>query len=105
MADNLFDFIATQIEERTELDKLEARGTLRIALKEAGLEPREVTGAQMAVMLEKTLSGELDARGVQGAESLCRALGMALEGFSGPAQVPAQESPEDVFRRLGGRGV
>ncbi len=43
MADSLFEFIAAQLEERTALDKLEARGTLRIALKEAGLDLRAVT--------------------------------------------------------------
>ena len=103
MADTLFEFIAAQLEERTELDKLEARGTLRIALKEAGLDARGVTQAQMTVMLAKTMPKELVARGVEGADELCRGLQNALKGFSVPAPDRQQESPEDVFRRLGGR--
>ena len=103
MADNLFEFVAAKVEERTDLDKLEARGTVRIALKEAGLDPRSVTVEQMAVMLEKTLPKELETRGVTGAAELCRGLVAALKGFSATAPRSSHESPEDVFRRLGGR--
>jgi hypothetical protein len=103
MADSLFEFVAVNVEERTDLDKLEARGTVRIALKEAGLDPRSVTVEQMAVMLEKTLPKELETRGVTGAAELCRGLVTALKGFSVPASRSGHESPEDVFRRLGGR--
>ncbi|HXH28721.1 MAG TPA: hypothetical protein VNL37_06725 [Candidatus Polarisedimenticolia bacterium] len=102
MADTLFEFIAGRIQEQTELDQLEARGTLRIALKEAGLDPRNVTSEQMAVMLEKTMPRELLARGVDNAEPLCRALVTSLKSFQGQA-AGRGESPEDVFRRLGGR--
>jgi hypothetical protein len=103
MADSLFEFIAAEVEKRTELDKLEARGTVRIALKEAGLDPRSVTVDQMAVMLEKTLPKELEARGVTGAAELCRGVVTALKGFRPTGSAPRHESPEDVFRRLGGR--
>ncbi len=103
MADTLFEFIAAQLEERTQLDKLEARGTLRIALKEAGLDPRAVTSEQMAVMLAKTMPKELVTRGVEAADELCRGLISVLKGFSVAAPDRQQESPEDVFRRPGGR--
>ena len=103
MAETLFEFIAAQIEERTELDKLEARGTLRIALKEAGLEVRGVTGEQVAVMLATTMPKELVARGVEGADELCRGLVSALKGFLVAAPNREQEPPEEVFRRPGGR--
>jgi hypothetical protein len=103
MADSLFEFVAEQVEERTDLDKLEARGTVRIALKEAGLDPRSVTVEQMAVMLEKTLPRELEARGVTGAAELCRGLVTTLKGFTSTEPRRSHESPEDVFRRLGGR--
>jgi len=102
MADSLFEFIAAKVEERTRLDTLEARGTLRIALKEAGLDARGVTREQMAVMLEKTMPRELVARGIDPAEDVCRGLIAALDGFDGARPDRASESPEDVFRRLGG---
>lgn len=102
MADSLFEFIAAKLQAQTDLDQLEARGTLRIALKEAGLDPRNVTPAQMSVMLEKTMPRELLARGVEGVESLCQGLIAGLKSFQGPSS-GGGESPEDVFRRLGGR--
>lgn len=103
MAETLFEFIAAQIEERTDLDKLEARGTLRIALKEAGLDARSVTPEQMAVMLMKTMPRELATRGVENIEQLCEGLITATKGFAATSPSSTPESPEDVFRRLGGR--
>lgn len=102
MAETLFEFIAAQLEERTDLDKLEARGTLRIALKEAGLDARSVTCEQMAVMLKKTMPRELVTRGVEDIEPLCEGLITAAKGFAASAPGNTPESPEDVFRRLGG---
>jgi hypothetical protein len=103
MADSLFELVAVEVEKRTDLDKLEARGTVRIALKEAGLDPRNVTVEQMAVMLERTLPKELETRGVSGAAEVCRGLVTALKGFTSTGPRRSHESPEDVFRRLGGR--
>lgn len=100
MADSLFEFIASRLQAQTDLDQLEARGTVRIALKEAGLDPRNVSVDQASVMLERTLPRELVARGVNDAEGLCRGLVAGLSGFAG--DTGAGESPEDVFRRLGG---
>ena len=102
MADSLFEFIAGKIQEQTDLDQLEARGTVRIALKEAGLDPRSVTVGQMSVMLDKTMPRELMARGVDNADGLCRGLIASLKSFDGDTG-GSGESPEDVFRRLGGR--
>ena len=103
MADSIFDFVAEKLEGCTALEKLEARGTVRIALKEAGLDARSVTRHQMAVMLQRTMPVELAARGVSQAEELCQTLVRSLDDFSPAGGEPEQESPEDVFRRLGGR--
>jgi hypothetical protein len=103
MADSIFDFVAEKLEECTALEKLQARGTLRIALKQAGLDARSVTRRQMAVMLERSMPVELAARGVSQAEELCRTLVRDLEDFSPAGDESGQDSPEDVFRRLGGR--
>ncbi len=43
----LFDLTAERLEHHVGLDRLAARGTLRIALKAAGLEPKNLTGAQL----------------------------------------------------------
>ncbi|MCG8590422.1 MAG: hypothetical protein MJE66_14125 [Proteobacteria bacterium] len=101
MADAIaFDFTCQQLEERTSLDRLEARGTVRLALKQAGLEVRTVTPDQMGVVLERVLPAELQARGVDGHESVCAEIGRGLTELSVEAD---GDSPEAVFERLGGR--
>ena len=65
MADSAtFEWVCNELEQRTSLDRLEARGTVRLSLKQAGLEPGTVTTEQMKVVLEKVLPSELDSRGV-----------------------------------------
>ena len=66
MADSspVFDKTCEEIEQRTSLERIEVRGTVRIGLKAAGLDAIGVYGAQMAVMLRKLLPKELEARGV-----------------------------------------
>jgi hypothetical protein len=103
MADTIFEFVAEQLEGKTELEKLEARGTVRIALKEAGLDARGVTKEQMAVMLQRTMPPELTSRGIDHASQVCQVLVSALKDFTPVTGEHQGESPEDVFRRLGGR--
>ena len=101
MAQDLFDFVAGEIEERTDLGRLEARGTVRIALKESGLDARGVTVDQMSVVLERVMPGELRSRGVDRPDALCNAMAAAVKSQRDGSARPS-ESPEDVFRRLGG---
>ncbi len=84
----LFDLTAERLEHHTDFDRLGARGTLRIALKAAGLEPKNLTGAQLQVVFEKVMPGELDSRGVSDVQDVCAA---ADAGAT---------SPDDIFRRL-----
>jgi hypothetical protein len=98
-----FDWICSELERRTDLDRLEARGTIRLALKGAGLEARSLIPEQMQVVLERLLPGELTTRGVEDAESLCAALLPDLQALASDAG-GGPEAPEDVFRRLGGGG-
>ncbi len=94
-----FDFVCTQLESRTSLDRLAARGTVRIALKQAGLEARAVTPDQMKVVVERILPGELGSRGVEAVEDLCTSI---VGGLSGLGPADAAETPDAVFQRLGG---
>lgn len=94
-----FEFACGQIETRTSLDRLAARGTIRIALKQAGLEARSVTPEQMAVVIQKILPGELASRGVDTVEEVCQRI---LTGLRGIAAGPVSETPDAVFKRLGG---
>ena len=99
MADSpAFESVCELLENCTNLDRLESRGTVRLALKNAGLDPHNVTAPQMTVVLEKVLPDELAARGIADTAFL-------RDGHSVLAtlEVGAQpNSPESVFARLGG---
>ena len=97
----LFDSVADALEEATSLDRLEARGTLRLALKTAGLDAAGVTAEQVAVVLRKLMPGELETRGIADAESICQSLASRVASLAG-GDVAAADSPESVFERLGG---
>ena len=95
----VFDFVCEKLEQGSPLDRLAVRGTVRIALKQAGLEARAVTPDQMAVVVEKILPGELQSRGVEGGEGLCASIKTGLAGVSAGVQA---DTPDSVFQRLGG---
>jgi hypothetical protein len=101
VAETLFEFVSEKLEEATSLDKLEARGTVRLGLKAAGLDPRSTTMQQMKVMLQKVLPGELSTRGVTQPQVVCEELVSALAAFRASDAEAESESPEDVFSRLG----
>jgi len=101
MAQPIFDFVADKLEENSHLEKLEARGTVRLALKGAGLDPRSLTTEQMLVILQKVLPAELKSRGVEAPERICEQLITLLKQNAPAGADAAGESPEDVFRRLG----
>lgn len=101
MADNLFDSAANALEQETTLDRLEARGTLRLALKTAGLEVKNLLPDQLAVVFRKLMPSELTSRGIEGVDSICEALAARAGSLSGADAVHG-DSPESVFQRLGG---
>jgi hypothetical protein len=96
---NAFDFAASFLEENTDLDRLEARGTLRIILKKAGLEAKSVDPKQMKVAVDRMLADELVARGTADPSSVVDRLSSGMDTL----QVDSGGStPEQVFARLGG---
>jgi hypothetical protein len=102
VSDTIFDVAAERLETHSDLDKLEARGTLRLALKSAGLDPSSLSVAQLEVVMDKLMPGELERRGVWKPESVCSAVVADVKQRFGEAgSTPDQASPEDVFRRLG----
>ncbi len=94
-----FDFASRELSDETDLEPIEARGTLRIALKAAGLEASSVTPEQMSVVLRRVMPAELEKRGVPGADALCERLGGRVGALD--ESLP-QATPESVFDRLGG---
>lgn len=101
MADSeAFGKACASLEELTDLSRLEARGTIRIALKQAGLKAVSVRASEMVVVVRAVLPGELVARGVPDTEAVCERL---CEGLSQICDSPSDETPESIFSRLGGR--
>ncbi len=101
MAALLFDSIAEALEQATSLDRLESRGTLRLALKTGGLDARSLTAEQLAVVLRKLMPAELETRGVENSQSICETLAQTTADLAG-ADASRAETPESVFQRLGG---
>jgi len=97
-----FEWLCTALEESTTLERLEARGTIRIALKEAGLEPRTVTPSELRVVAQKILPRELRNRGVQNETALCDRMVAGLQVLERQSGGQAADTPDAIFRRLGG---
>ena len=100
MAADLFDFAAERLEHHTGFSQLEARGTLRIALMVAGLDPSAFTAGQLCVVFEKVMPGELDSRGVSDVQDVCAAVLADLESAGDAAADASATSPDEIFRRL-----
>ena len=93
-----FAWTCAEIARVTSLSELVARGTVRLALKQAGLEAQSVSGDEMAIVLDAILPRELAARAVANAPKLCSEIAQRIRGrnFAGGDAVV------DVFQRLGG---
>lgn len=97
----VFEWLCAELGSRTGLDALKSRGTMRIALQSAGLEPRTLTKAQAEVLIERVLPRELKLRAIADAANICMHLGMALRLMTFAHTTP--ESAESAFGRLGRR--
>lgn len=99
MADSpAFEAACAGLEQSGALDRLAARGTIRIVLKKAGLEPQTVMAHELGVVVAALLPAELSTRGVSEADSVCASIGRALERIENR---PGPETPEAIFARLG----
>lgn len=100
MSAGLFDRLADRLEQRTGFSRLEARGTLRLALREAGLEPGKLTREYARAVMEKMLPRELEARGIADAAALCASIAAEIPAMDGGAA--DAHRPETLFERLQG---
>ena len=100
MESDLFALVAAGLEAHTDLDRLEARGTLRIALKKAGVDPKTFTVPELEAVFAKIMPDELAQRGAANAVEVC---GIVLKSL--PSEVPAAPgdsatSRDEIMRRL-----
>lgn len=94
-----FERVCEGLERGTALDRLQCRGTVRLALKEAGLDPAHVEPDEMAVVLKSVLPGALRSRGVEAPEALCAEL---ARGLAAMPRSERTDTPDAIFRRLAG---
>jgi hypothetical protein len=96
----VFEWACGQLDMLTTMSRLQARGTLRLALGNAGCDIETLTGRQLRVVAMKLLAKELRARAIADADGVCTEL-MKI-----PAEVEAgagllHPTAADIFKRLG----
>jgi len=69
-----FESACLALEELTHMNRAETRGTVRICLREAGLDAARVTVRELATLAVSALPPELAARGVPDAMQVCEAM-------------------------------
>lgn len=94
-----FEAACTSLEESSTLDRLAARGTVRLALKQSGLDSRTVSARELMVVAKRLLPAELKSRGVADPDGLGSLIAKSLEGIQETAR---GDTPDAVFARLGG---
>lgn len=99
-ASNTFEWLCSELEARTSLSTLEARGTVRLVLKDVGLDPATVSAHQMHVVVLRLLAPALVKRKVEDAEALCKSLAGELESSERHRADTGQDTAYDVFDRL-----
>jgi hypothetical protein len=97
----VFAWLGDALEKRTSLSRIEARGTVRLVLKDAGLEPGAVNAAQMGVVITRLLPSALERRGVSDVSVLCETLCSELRTFAKTLSLPVKDTAYDVFERMG----
>jgi len=98
MADGpVFELTASRLEALSGLDGLAARGTVRLALRDAGLDARSVSREQMEVVLDRVLPAMLESRGCADPDRVCVELAGELRVFQGAASSSA--APESFVAR------
>ncbi len=95
----VFSVVTEALERETTLDRVESRGTVRLVLRDGGLDSQSVDVRQMKAVIRNLLPEALRARGIPNEGEVCARLDYAIEceGFD----TVERESPEDVFARLG----
>ena len=97
MDSDSFTVVADRLCELSDLDRLEARGTIRLAFKKAGVDVSCFGLDDVAAVFAKIMPGELEARGCADASATCDAIMKSLEGQV--LKTPAR-SRDEIMRRL-----
>ncbi|MEM1202563.1 MAG: hypothetical protein AAGN66_04985 [Acidobacteriota bacterium] len=98
---DLVSWVAAGLEDRTSMNLAQSRGTVRLALRQSGLDPRAVTVPEMEVVLRRVMPRELEIRAIADGDSICRDLASGLGAANVDTPAPGRTSHADsVFRRI-----
>ena len=98
MERDLFTIVADRLCELSELNRLEARGTIRIAFKNAGVDAKCFGLDDLEAILAKILPGELENLGCADSRSICDEI---LKSVRIALPETATDSRDEIMRRLG----
>ena len=80
-----------------------ARGTLRLAIKLAGLDPKRLTLHQLEAVFDKVMPGQLDARGIDESGTASSIIMKEIARTADASITNDAENADEIFRRLGGQ--
>lgn len=95
-----FEFVCERLEVIAKLSRLEARGTVRLALREVGKNPAYVSSQDMTMIVARVLPRMLQNRGIKDAAQICAEVGNQLSQAK-LASGATYLDPAEVFARLG----
>jgi hypothetical protein len=98
MDSDSFTIVADRLRELSELDRLEARGTIRLAFKKAGVDVACFGLEDLQAIFATIMPEELEIRGCEDTRGICDAIIQSLKG-----RVPekATQPRDEIMRRMG----
>lgn len=91
-----FEVVCEALESLTKMTRSEARGTVRITLKQIGLDPTHVTRSEIAATLMTALPGVLEACRIEDAQQVCAEIARSLLASSSASPSPEATAPESA---------
>ena len=92
-----FEAVCTELAGFPNMDRWTARGTLQLALMDAGLEAANASAAQLLIVVERLLPRQLQSHGGADVTAICTRLRDVLSVMP----ESKSDSPEAVFARMG----
>ena len=95
-----FEWLCSELQQRTKLTQVQARGTVRLMLSDAGLDPNHLRKNQLLVLIERQLLAELKKRRIVHLDILAGELAARLR-MTALDESKQPTDHETVFSRLG----
>src|SRR5262245_20700556 len=94
----IFELLCEHVEREAKLSRLEARGTVRLLLKDVGLDAQQVTKGAALLAVDRFLEQALRVRRVADPEGVKAKVLQALRETT--LEGPSNDDPEAIFGRI-----